>query len=81
MSNCGNSKLTILNSKVNKLPENPDQEESIGRFPKWLHRQIPKGGSFFKTDDILRKYQLNTVCEELNAQIEWSATIKKQQRF
>jgi len=64
MSNCGNSKLTILNSKVNKLPENPDQEESIGRFPKWLHRQIPKGGSFFKTDDILRKYQLNTVCEE-----------------
>lgn len=64
MSNCGNSKLAILNSKVNKLPENPDQEEGLGRFPKWLHRQIPKGGSFFKTDDILRKYQLNTVCEE-----------------
>src|SRR5260221_10904793 len=31
-------KLKVLN----KLPENP--EPGSGRFPSWLHRQIPKGG-------------------------------------
>lgn len=59
------SKLPILN----KLPENPDQETSedvvaLGRFPKWLHRDLPQGGNLFKTNEILRKYNLNTVCEE-----------------
>lgn len=52
---------------LNKLPENPDQEEgsvSLGRFPKWLHRDLPKGGNLFKTHDILRKHNLSTVCEE-----------------
>lgn len=58
-------KLTVLN----RLPENPEQAEDedslpLGRFPKWLHRDLPKGGSYFKTDQILRKYRLNTVCEE-----------------
>lgn len=58
-------KLKVLNS----LPENPEscaQEDvvGLGRFPSWLHRKIPKGGSLFKTNDILRKYHLNTVCEE-----------------
>ncbi len=51
-------KLKVLN----KLPENP--EEGHGRFPSWLHRQIPRGGSLFKTDAIVKKYRLNTVCEE-----------------
>jgi len=58
------SKLRILN----KLPENPDEENSphvaLGRFPKWLHRDLPKGGNLFKTNEILRKHNLNTVCEE-----------------
>lgn len=55
--------------KKNKLPENPDKEHkeasvSLGRFPKWLHRKLPKGGNLFKTNDILEKHGLNTVCEE-----------------
>lgn len=55
-----NCKLKILNS----LPENPEKEQPSGRFPKWLHRDLPKGGSYFKTETILQKYRLNTVCEE-----------------
>lgn len=51
-------KLRVLN----KLPEN--SEEGVGRFPKWLHRSIPRGGNLFKTDAIVKKYGLNTVCEE-----------------
>lgn len=51
-------KLRVLN----RLPENP--EEGHGRFPSWLHRQIPRGGNLFKTDAIVKKYQLNTVCDE-----------------
>lgn len=55
--------------KKNKLPENPEKEQesspvSLGRFPKWLHRDLPKGGNLFKTGDILQKHKLNTVCEE-----------------
>ena len=53
-----NNKLKVLN----KLPENP--ENGSGRFPKWLHRTIPRGGNLFKTDTIVKKYGLNTVCEE-----------------
>jgi lipoyl synthase len=51
-------KLKVLN----KLPDNPDPGH--GRFPSWLHRKIPRGGSLFKTDAIVKKYKLNTVCEE-----------------
>lgn len=63
------SKLTIINKKVNKLPYHSEQERenkpvSLGRFPQWLHRDLPKGGNLFKTNEILRKYNLNTVCEE-----------------
>jgi len=58
------SKLHVLN----KLPDNPDEEKeghvSLGRFPKWLHRDLPKGGNLFATNEILRKHNLNTVCEE-----------------
>jgi len=49
--------------KKNKLPENPDPS-SKGRFPKWLHHDVFRGSELFKTNDILRKYKLNTVCEE-----------------
>ena len=49
-------------NKLNVLPENP--EEGLGRFPKWLHRKIPRGGASFQTHAILEKYGLNTVCEE-----------------
>lgn len=52
-----------MTQKVNKLPENPDTK-SKGRFPKWLHRKLPKGGELAQTGEIVRKYGLNTVCEE-----------------
>jgi lipoic acid synthetase len=54
---------------LNKLPLHTDvanQEKAVGlgRFPSWLHRKLPSGGSLFKTDSIIEKYRLNTVCEE-----------------
>jgi lipoyl synthase len=63
------TKFPILNKKINKLPENPEKDDSsapvsLGRFPKWLHRDLPKGGNLFETNEILKKYGLNTVCEE-----------------
>ena len=51
-----------LKSKLNVLPENT--EESIGRFPSWLHRSIPSGGKIAETNRILSDLGLNTVCEE-----------------
>ena len=51
-------KLRVLN----QLPPNP--EEGGGRFPSWLHRNIPRGKQLFQTDAIVKKYRLNTVCEE-----------------
>jgi lipoic acid synthetase len=51
-------------NRLNVLPDNPEKEPGIGRFPSWLHRKIPAGGNLFKTGDILQKYRLNTVCEE-----------------
>lgn len=55
--------------KLNRLPDNPDNgaiSETLGtgRFPKWLHRSIPKGEALAQTNSILKKYGLNTVCEE-----------------
>lgn len=49
--------------KLNILPDNPE-ETSVGRFPSWLHRKLPRGGELAKTGDLLKKYGLNTVCEE-----------------
>ncbi len=37
---------------------------SQGRFPEHLHRSLPKGGTLLKTGQIVKKYGLNTVCEE-----------------
>lgn len=49
--------------KQNKLPINPDSYAQ-GRFPSWLHRKLPQGKGMPKTSAILKKYRLNTVCEE-----------------
>jgi len=47
---------------MSKLPENPDKTAK-GRFPKWLHlKLLPDQG--YETNALLRKYNLNTVCEE-----------------
>jgi lipoyl synthase len=55
--------------RINRLPINPesyaeDAAVRAGRFPSWLHRNIPKGSELFKTNAIVEKYRLNTVCEE-----------------
>ncbi len=53
-----------MKTKLNILPDNPEEEKGVGRFPSWLHRNLPRGGALAKTGDLLKKYQLNTVCEE-----------------
>jgi len=66
-------------SKLNILPENP--EEGVGRFPSWLHRKLPTGGQIFKTNAILEKYQLNTVCEEAKCPNRLECYTKKTATF
>ena len=56
-------------TKLNVLPPNPDVDEvegvvGPGRFPKWLHRSIPKGNALWKTHEVLNSHRLPTVCEE-----------------
>ena len=59
------SKLKVIRTKMNKLPENPEgPEEARGRFPSWLHVKLPAGDQLFQTSAIVEKYRLNTVCEE-----------------
>lgn len=38
--------------------------EKKPRFPPWLHIHLPQEDEIFQTTAILRKYGLNTVCEE-----------------
>jgi lipoic acid synthetase len=66
-------------SKLNILPENP--EEGVGRFPSWLHRKLPPGGQIFKTNAILDKYKLNTVCEEAKCPNRLECYTKKTATF
>jgi len=67
-------------NKLNILPENPE-EESLGRFPSWLHRKIPSGGQIFKTNAILDQYKLNTVCEEAKCPNRLECYTKKTATF
>lgn len=52
-----------MSTKLNILPENPEST-SLGRFPSWLHRKLPKGGALFQTGNVLKEKRLSTVCEE-----------------
>lgn len=52
-----------------------------GRFPKWLHRSLPKGGGLFQTNAILEKYRMNTVCEEAKCPNRFSCYGKKTATF
>lgn len=65
--------------KLNILPENP--EEGMGRFPSWLHRKLPTGGQIFKTNAIIDKYRLNTVCEEAKCPNRLECYTKKTATF
>mgnify|MGYP000376052442 CR=1 FL=1 len=58
-----NDTLFDAKPKLNRLPQNPDSS-ARGRFPKWLHMPMLEGETLFATDQILKDYKLNTVCEE-----------------
>ncbi len=49
---------------LNPLPSHSEKGVTRGRFPSWLHRQLPKGGTLAKTGKLLDDQSLNTVCEE-----------------
>lgn len=56
-------------SRLNVLPQNPEKglEAAVvqpGRFPKWLHRPMPKGNSLFQTRGVVGTNRVHTVCEE-----------------
>lgn len=69
-----------MNQKLNLLPQNPE-DESRGRFPSWLHRKLPLGGQIFKTNAILDKYKLNTVCEEAKCPNRFECYTRKTATF
>lgn len=71
---------------LNQLPINPEvaQEDAVvkpGRFPSWLHRKLPKGGTLFQTSGILEKNRLNTVCEEAKCPNRFECYSKKTATF
>ncbi len=72
--------------KINRLPENPDQGDltsalHVGRFPRWLHREVPKGAELARTQQVLRKHGLNTVCEEAKCPNRMECYAKKTATF
>lgn len=57
-------KSQVNQVKGNPLPENPERESRMGRFPSWLHRKLPRGSELFKTHALLSEKNLSTVCIE-----------------
>lgn len=76
---------SLPRKRLNILPSNPEEASEktlkLGRFPSWLHRKIPSGGDHFKTDSILEKYRLNTVCEEAKCPNRMECYSKKTATF
>ena len=70
-----------MKSKLNILPDNPEADTKQGRFPSWLHRSLPKGGELHKTGELLKKYRLNTVCEEAKCPNRFECYSKKTATF
>jgi len=70
-----------MKNKLNILPDNPEKERARGRFPSWLHRNLPKGGTLFKTGELLKEYRLNTVCEEAKCPNRFECYSKKTATF
>lgn len=70
----------MTTSKLNILPDSPEETKK-GRFPSWLHRKIPRGNSSFKTDKIMEKLGLNTVCEEAKCPNRMECYSKKTATF
>lgn len=70
-----------MKSKLNILPNHSDKKSSLGRFPSWLHRNIPRGNHLPKTEQLLKKYRLNTVCEEAKCPNRFECYSKKTATF
>ncbi len=61
-------------TRLNVLPRNPGEElprgkeeekaVSLGRFPSWLHRKLPRGSALAETGYVIQNQRLHTVCEE-----------------
>jgi lipoic acid synthetase len=76
----------VKSRKLNSLPSNPEiADDSIavgpGRFPSWLHRQLPRGGNLWKTGDVLERNRLHTVCEEAKCPNRLECWTKKTATF
>lgn len=69
-----------MSNKLNILPEN-EEEKPLGRFPSWLHVKLPKGKEIFRTNEIVDKYKLNTVCEEAKCPNRLECYTKKTATF
>jgi len=67
-------------NRLNILPSNPERNSS-GRFPSWLHRKLPVGGQIFRTEKIVEKFRLNTVCEEAKCPNRFECYTKKTATF
>ncbi len=67
------------------LKKNPlhvvENEPKKPTFPAWLRRSLPKGGQLYKTGSIVKKYQINTVCEEAKCPNRFSCYAKKTATF
>ncbi|MFA6916440.1 MAG: lipoyl synthase [Parachlamydiales bacterium] len=66
----------VRKSRLNVLPshpyaENPDGAVNPGRFPPWLHRKLPSSTDLAKTDGVINKHRLHTVCEEAKCPNRW----------
>lgn len=70
----------IRSGKQNRLPSNPEEEQK-GRFPSWLHRKMPRGENLSKTNTIVEKHGLNTVCEEAKCPNRFECYSKKTATF
>ena len=52
-----------------------------GRFPPWLHRNIPEGNALFETDKIINSHCLHTVCNEAKCPNRMECYSKKTATF
>lgn len=77
------SRLQILPTNPEAISDEESDEQLVGRgrFPSWLHRKLPAGGQLFKTNTIIEKYRLNTVCEEAKCPNRLECFTKKTATF
>lgn len=78
-------KPTVRKSRLNVLPANPcaggGSVVDTGRFPPWLHRKLPSSTELSKTDAVVNKHKLHTVCEEAKCPNRWECWSHKTATF